>query len=149
MQFLYQPPLEGPGWDVGFYRAIGLETLLENDVARIGTRAQYPGDALGTDVTVAAASELGLVPGRRWPRRCSTQTPGGLAVSLPRARSDAEIGGEQSVRAACNGCARGAHLRPQHLTDVADALALPRAGIVGPVTQDAHHLHVCNVCTCL
>ena len=29
-KFLYQPPLAGPGWDVGFYRAIGLETLLEN-----------------------------------------------------------------------------------------------------------------------
>ena len=26
-KFLYQPLLAGPGWDVGFYRAIGLETL--------------------------------------------------------------------------------------------------------------------------
>ena len=62
-KFLYQPPLAGPGWDVGFYRAIGLETLLENDAARIGTSSQYSGDALGTGVTAAAARELGLAPG--------------------------------------------------------------------------------------
>ena len=62
-KFLYQLPPAGPGWDVGFYRAIGLETLLENDAARIGARAQYPGDALGTGVTAAAVRELGLAPG--------------------------------------------------------------------------------------
>ena len=62
-KFLYQPLLAGPGWDAGFYRAIGLETLLENDAAHIETRAQYPGDALGMGVTAAAACELGLAPG--------------------------------------------------------------------------------------
>ena len=63
-----------------FGRGFRLETLLENDAARIGTRAQYPGDALGTGVTAAAARELGLAPGTAV-RRCSTQTPGGSAVS--------------------------------------------------------------------
>ena len=62
-KFLYQPSPAGPGWDVGFYRAIGLETLLENDAARIGAGAQYPGDTLGTGVTAAATHELGLAPG--------------------------------------------------------------------------------------
>ena len=46
-KFLYQPPQAGPGWDVGFYRAIGLETLLENDATRIGARAQYPDERSG------------------------------------------------------------------------------------------------------
>ena len=68
-KFLFQPPPAGPGWDVGFYRAIGLETLLENDAARFGARAQYPGDALWTDVTAAAPANLAWRPGRRWPRR--------------------------------------------------------------------------------
>ena len=61
--YLYQPPPAGLSWEMGFYRAIGLETLLENDAARIGARAQYPGDTLGTGVTAAAARELGLAPG--------------------------------------------------------------------------------------
>ena len=62
-KFLYQPHPAGPGWDVGFYRAIGLETQQENDAARIRARVQYPGDTLGTGVTAAAARELGLAPG--------------------------------------------------------------------------------------
>ena len=62
-KFLYQPHPAGPGWDVGFYRAIGLETQHENDSARIRARVQYPGDTLGTGVTAAAARELGLAPG--------------------------------------------------------------------------------------
>ena len=62
-KFLYQPHPAGPGWDVGFYRAIGLETQLENDAARSRARLQYPGDTLGTGVTAAAARELGLAPG--------------------------------------------------------------------------------------
>ena len=81
-KFLFQPPPAGPGWDVGFYRAIRLETLLENDAARIGARAQYPGDALGTGVTAAAARELGLALG----------TP--VATSL----IDAEAGWIGSIR---------------------------------------------------
>ena len=52
-KFLYQPPPAGPGWDLGFYRAIGLETLLENDDARFKARAQYPDDTLGTGVSSA------------------------------------------------------------------------------------------------
>ena len=40
-KFLYQPPPAGPGWDKDFYRAIGLETLLENDFARIGVLSYY------------------------------------------------------------------------------------------------------------
>ena len=55
-KFLYQPLLAGPGWDVGFYRAIGLETLFALELV-------HPGDALGTGVTAAAARELGLAPG--------------------------------------------------------------------------------------
>ena len=53
-KFLYQPPPAGPGWDVGFYRAIRLETLLEKDAAHIEARAQYPGDTLRTGVSSAA-----------------------------------------------------------------------------------------------
>ena len=31
-KFLYQPPLAGPNWEVGFYRAIKLETLLALEI---------------------------------------------------------------------------------------------------------------------
>ena len=146
-KFLYQPPLAGPGWDAGFYRAIALETLLENDAARIGTRAQYPGDALGTGVTAAAARELGLAPGTAVATSLFNADAGWLGNILCHEGDQTQRPAENSVRAACNGCARGAHLRPQHLPDVAGALALPRAGSVGPVTQGAHHLHLCNACT--
>ena len=57
---------------------------------------------------------------------------------LPRERPDAETGAGQSVREVCNGGARGAHLRHQHLPDVAGALALFRAGSVGPVPRGGH-----------
>ena len=66
---------------MGFYRAIGLETLLENDATRIGTRAQYPGDALGTGVTVVAAREFGLAPGMAVATSLFNANAGGSAVS--------------------------------------------------------------------
>ena len=67
--FVYRVP--NSGWDVGFYRAIGLETLLENDAARFGAHAQYPGDTLGTGVSSAARAT------RRRDRR-RTERPRGV-----------------------------------------------------------------------
>ena len=147
-KFLYQPPLAGPGWDVGLYRSIGLEMLLEewrcshlNSCTVSGRRARNGSDCRGRPrVGSGARDGDGHVAVQR--RRSVARQ-----YSLPRGRPDAETGGEQSVCEVCNGCARGAHMRPQYLPDVAGALALPRAGSVGPVTQGAHHLHVCNACT--
>lgn len=34
---LYQPPPTGTGWNEAFYKAIGLEVLLENDCFRLGS----------------------------------------------------------------------------------------------------------------
>ena len=59
------------------------------------------------------------------------ETRSGRAYPLPLGRPDAETGGGQGVRAACNGCARSAYLRHQHVPDVPSAQALPRAGNVG------------------
>ena len=133
-KFLYQPPLAGPGWEVGFYRAIAAR---KNDAARIGTRAQYPGDALGKGGAVAAARELGLAPGTAGPLfNADAGWLGSISATRATSRRDRR---RTECPTACNGCARSAHLRPQHLPDVAGALALPRAGSVGLVTQGAHH----------
>ena len=70
-------------------------------------------------------------------------TRSGRAYPLPRGRPDAGTGGGQNVRVACNGCARGAYLRHQHVPDVAGAQALPRAGSVGPVFRGGHQWPVC------
>ena len=132
---------------MGFYRAIGLETLLENDATRIGTRAQYPGDALGTGMTAVAARDGARDGGGH----VAVQSRRGWLGSILCHEGDqTQRPAENSVRAACNGCARGAHLRPQHLPDVEGALTLPRGWECGgplPKALINHHLHVCNACT--
>lgn len=50
-------------WDADFFRSIGLGALANEGFFRIGTEVVDPGTALGSGLTDAAASELGLAPG--------------------------------------------------------------------------------------
>jgi FGGY-family pentulose kinase len=49
-------------WDPGYFRAIGLGDLVDDDFARIGTRVRVPGEHLA-GLSAAAANDLGLAPG--------------------------------------------------------------------------------------
>ena len=51
------------GWNSEFLTAIGLSELSEADYSRIGGRVEAPGEAVGSGLTEAVASELGLSPG--------------------------------------------------------------------------------------
>ncbi|SKA23997.1 FGGY-family carbohydrate kinase [Consotaella salsifontis] len=50
-------------WDAGYFKAIGLGELAENDFARIGTEVVDIATPLGNGLTTDAAEELGLAPG--------------------------------------------------------------------------------------
>lgn len=50
-------------WDPDYFRAIGLEDLVDANFERIGTEVVNPGSALGEGLTVACARQLGLNPG--------------------------------------------------------------------------------------
>ncbi|NP_998446.2 FGGY carbohydrate kinase domain-containing protein [Danio rerio] len=51
------------GWDDTFWSAIGLEDLIEDSYARIGSQVCCPGAAVGRGLTAAAAADLGLNEG--------------------------------------------------------------------------------------
>lgn len=51
------------GWDDGYFRAVGLGELVEDNHARIGNRIVEPATALGAGLTAEAAADLGLTPG--------------------------------------------------------------------------------------
>ena len=51
------------GWNDDFLSSIGLPELCEADHARIGSRVEAPGEAVGTGLSETAALELGLEPG--------------------------------------------------------------------------------------
>lgn len=55
--------VEKHGWNDVFLTSIGLQDLVENDHARIGSEAQQPGELCGFGLTDQAATELGLVRG--------------------------------------------------------------------------------------
>ncbi len=71
-------------WDPDYFRSVGLEELIDDDFARIGTRVVGIGSPVGHGLTEAAARELDLVPG--------TPVSAGLI--------DAHAGGVGSVGAA-------------------------------------------------
>ena len=50
-------------WDASYFDRIGLGDLTTDGFFRIGARVVDPGKPLGTGLTAAAASELGLAPG--------------------------------------------------------------------------------------
>ncbi|MDK1383801.1 FGGY-family carbohydrate kinase [Sinorhizobium sp. 8-89] len=50
-------------WDPGYFRAIGLSQLADEDFVRIGQRVVEPGTPVGNGLTDRAAEELGLAAG--------------------------------------------------------------------------------------
>lgn len=53
----------GAGWAADFWRSIGLQELVEEGYARIGTRIRSLGEATGEGLIPSAARALGLEPG--------------------------------------------------------------------------------------
>ena len=50
-------------WDAGYFHAVGLGVLADEEFERIGRRVVAPGTALGTGLSPTAAAELGLCAG--------------------------------------------------------------------------------------
>ena len=50
-------------WDGSFFKGVGLDDLVADGFAKIGTEIAYPGQALGHGLTPEAARQLGLNPG--------------------------------------------------------------------------------------
>ncbi|KAK9097902.1 hypothetical protein Syun_024947 [Stephania yunnanensis] len=55
--------MEASGWHDDFWEEIGLGELMDGHHAKIGRSVAFPGHALGSGLTAAAAKELGLVAG--------------------------------------------------------------------------------------
>lgn len=55
--------LDSAGWDIGYFRKIGLKDLVDEGFARIGHRVRPMGEAVGQGLTPQAAKDLGLLPG--------------------------------------------------------------------------------------
>jgi FGGY-family pentulose kinase len=54
---------DGAGWDVSYFRRIGLGDLAADGFKKIGTRVRPMGEPLSSGLTVQSARELGLAPG--------------------------------------------------------------------------------------
>lgn len=53
----------GKKWDAGFFEAVGLGELADENFTRIGQHVVLTGTILGTGLSQKAAQELGLVAG--------------------------------------------------------------------------------------
>jgi FGGY-family pentulose kinase len=83
----YLPRLVGQGWEPSYFKAIGLECLIDEGFTRMGGKEVLEaGDPLGSGLTEAAAKELGLLPG----------TPVGSAVIDAYAGAIATLGASSS-----------------------------------------------------
>ncbi|CAH0395308.1 unnamed protein product [Bemisia tabaci] len=54
---------EKKGWNIDFFRQLGLEDLAENNWEKIGSEILAPGEPCGKGLTKQAASEMGLLEG--------------------------------------------------------------------------------------
>ena len=88
--------LDGRGWDVSYFKRIGLGDLATEKFRRIGTRVRPMGEPVGRGLTAKAAAELGLQPGTPVGVSIIDAHAGGLGVL------GAQIGGKKLSRAAFN-----------------------------------------------
>lgn len=91
----YLPRLVGQGWEPSYFKAIGLECLVQENFARLGgndidgddkKKVLEAGDPVGSGLTEKAAKELGLLPG----------TPVGSAIIDAYAGAVATLGASSS-----------------------------------------------------
>ncbi|KAK8501259.1 hypothetical protein V6N11_057345 [Hibiscus sabdariffa] len=84
--------MEACGWDDDFWEEISLGDLIEGHHAKIGRSVAFPGHALGSGLTPAAAKELGLVVGTPVGTSLIDAHAGGVGVmeSLPEKEDDNE-----------------------------------------------------------
>ncbi|XP_020591517.1 FGGY carbohydrate kinase domain-containing protein [Phalaenopsis equestris] len=77
--------MEACGWDDDFWEEIGLGDVVEGNHAKIGRSVAFPGYALGSGLTPAAANELGLLTGTPVGTSLVDAHAGGVGVmnSLP------------------------------------------------------------------
>jgi FGGY-family pentulose kinase len=61
--YLGHKGLDGAGWDVGYFRKIGLGDLADEGFKKIGRRVRPMGEPLGRGLTERSAGELGLAVG--------------------------------------------------------------------------------------
>lgn len=63
----YLPRLVGQGWEPSYFKAIGLECLIDEEFARLGAnksdKIAEAGDPVGLGLCAEAAQDLGLIPG--------------------------------------------------------------------------------------
>ena len=71
------------GWNDSFWRIIGLEDVVDEGYARIGTCIQEPGVPVGRGLEVGAASELGLPVGTPVATAVIDAHAGGIGMKLP------------------------------------------------------------------
>jgi D-ribulokinase len=88
------------GWSAPFFQRIGLPDFVAESYARIGTEIVAPGTKLGSGLTRAAASDLGLVPG----------TPVGAALIDAHAGGVGAIGGRDGSGGTADVCDRMAYI---------------------------------------
>ncbi|XP_054806367.1 uncharacterized protein LOC129309049 isoform X2 [Prosopis cineraria] len=85
--------MEACGWDDEFWEEIGLGDLIEGHHAKIGRSVAFPGHALGSGLTPAAAQELGLVEGIPVGTSLIDAHAGGVGVMESMPPSDSELKG--------------------------------------------------------
>ncbi|XP_033103557.1 FGGY carbohydrate kinase domain-containing protein-like isoform X2 [Anneissia japonica] len=63
-KWAYRADCDGTSqWDESFMKQIGLEGLLQDDLAKIGNVALAPGEPVGNGLSAEGASDLGLIQG--------------------------------------------------------------------------------------
>lgn len=103
---------ESRGWDGGFFRAVGLDQLVDEGFERIGTDVCPMGEPLGKGLSADAAEDLGLAPGTAVGVSIIDAHAGGLGVlaggteDTDYNRRVALIGGTSSCHMAVSSSAR-------------------------------------------
>lgn len=110
-------------WDTSFFESIGLGDLVDEGFSRIGTRVRPMGEPIGSGLTEAAASDLGLAPGT--PVGVSIIDAHAGGVGMLGALLDDEESVDFSTRLALIGGTSSCHM-------AVSPDAIPLSGVWGP-----------------